>query len=307
MNIIRHTLKKYEILEKYLGACKILFESKRKPNFLYIDGYSGPGKVNFVDKEWGINKMIAGSPLKAIEKLDPANSEKISCIFIEKDPENFKDLIMYIGNIKNVACLQGDANTTVIDVLNKIPAFTVVTVLLDVTKYNELKWTTVDNIAKHKKPHGTDIIIHLPYYTLNAYNNWEIDAEGISGFFGCDDWKQIYDKKKSGLLEAREFEEEIVHLYETRLREFAGFKVVKSVPVRHVQSLKQTQKTIYHLIFASKNEIAAKNIMDYVMDDEKLKKYLNKYIKTLEDWGKQEIKKTKMQPTLFDFDDKSKK
>ncbi|MCZ7399444.1 MAG: hypothetical protein O8C62_07165, partial [Candidatus Methanoperedens sp.] len=68
-----------------------------------------------------------------------------------------------------------------------------------------------------------------------------------------------------------------------------------------------TQKTIYHLIFASKNEIAAKNIMDYVMDDEKLKKYLNKYIKTLEDWGKQEIKKTKMQPTLFDFDDNSKK
>ncbi len=301
MDILRHTLKKYEILEKYLGACKILFESERKPNFLYIDGYSGPGKVNFIDKEWGINRMIAGSPLKAIEKLDPENSDKISCVFIENDAKNFSDLENHIGGIKNVQCLQGDANVKIFEVLDKIPPFTVVTVLLDVTKYNELNWSTVENIAKHKKPYGTDIIVHLPFYTMNAYNNWESDPDGISSFFGCDDWKQLYERKKNGLLGIREFEEEIVDLYKKRLRELAGYTVVKSVPIRHVQSLKQTQRTIYYLIFGSNNEKAAKNIMDYVMDDEKLRKYLNKYIKTLEEWGKQEIRKTKTQPTLSDF------
>jgi three-Cys-motif partner protein len=170
LDIARHTLKKYEILEKYLGACKILFESERKPNFLYIDGYSGPGKVHFEDSDWGINKLIAGSPLIATEKLDPGNSKKISCVFIENDPENFSDLESHIGGIKNVQCLQGDANVKIFEVLDKIPLFTVVTVLLDVTKYNELKWSTVENIAKHKKPYGTDIIVHLPFYTMNAYN-----------------------------------------------------------------------------------------------------------------------------------------
>lgn len=38
------------------------------------------------------------------------------------------------------------------------------------------------------------------------------------------------------------------------------------------------------------------------MDDKKLYKYLNKYIKTLEEWGKLETEKTKKIPTIFDFD-----
>ncbi len=302
LDIARHTLKKYEIIEKYLGACKILFEAERKPNFLYIDGYSGPGKVHFEDSDWGINKLIAGSPLIAIEKLNPENSKKISCVFIENDNENFIDLKNYIGELKNVTCLQGDANKSVIEVLDNIPDFTVVTVLLDVTKYSELKWITVERIGKHKKPHGTDVIIHFPFYTMNTHNNWENDPEGISRFFGCDDWKQVYGKKKSGALEVRKFEEEIISLYEKRLRELAGYSVVKSVPIRYVQSLKQTQRTIYYLIFGSNNEKAAKNIMDYVMDEEKLKRYLNKYIKTLEHWGVKEQKiKSKKQLNFSDY------
>ncbi len=67
-------------------------------------------------------------------------------------------------------------------------------------------------------------------------------------------------------------------------------------------TLKQTQRTIYYLIYGSNNEKAAKNIMDYVMDDKKLYKYLNKYIKTLEEWGKLETEKNKKIPTIFDFD-----
>ena len=301
LDVLRHTLKKYEIIEKYLGACKILFESERKPNFLYIDGYSGPGKVTFEDSDRGIKKTIAGSPLIALEKLDPAKSKKISCFFIENDPENYNDLVGYIGEINNVKHLQGNANTSIIEMIDNIPPFTVVTVLLDVTKYNQLSWTTVENIANHEKPYGTDVIIHLPFYTMNAYNNWENDPKSISEYFGCDDWKPLYEKKKKGLIDPRKFEEEIVHLYERRLRELAGYSVVKSIPIRHIQSLKQTQRTIYYLIFGSNNQIAAKNIMDYIMDDKKQWKYLNKYIKTLDEWGKQEEKKAKEQPTLFDF------
>ncbi|MCX9076297.1 MAG: hypothetical protein OIN88_16875 [Candidatus Methanoperedens sp.] len=136
---------------------------------------------------------------------------------------------------------------------------------------------------------------------MNAYNNWENDPEGITSFFGCDDWKQLYERKRNGSLEIREFEEEIVNLYKKRLGEVADYSVVKSVPIRHVQSLKQTQRTIYYLIYGSNNEKAAKNIMDYVMDDKTLHKYLNKYIKTLEEWGKLEKEKTKKRPTLLDF------
>jgi len=300
VDIVRHTLKKYEIIEKYLGACRILFESERKPNFLYIDGYSGPGKVHFEDSDWGINKLIAGSPLIAIEKLNPQNSKKIRCVFIENDPKNFADLESYIGGMNNVKCLQGNANQKIFEVLDNIPPFTVISILLDVTKYNELQWSTVENIAHHKKPYGTDMIIHLPFYTMNAYNNWENDPKGITSFFGCDDWKQLYEKKKTGSLEIREFEEEIVNLYETRLWEIAGYSVVKSVPIRYVQSLKQTQRTIYYLIYGSNNEKAAKNIMDYVMDNTKLHKYLNRYIKTLDEWGKVEKETTRMK-SLFDF------
>jgi hypothetical protein len=100
----------------------------------------------------------------------------------------------------------------------------------------------------------------------------------------------------------REFEEEIVDFYKKRLRELAGYTVVKSVPIRYVQSLKQTQRTIYYLVFGSNNEKAAKSIMDYVMDDEKLKRYLNKYIKTLEHWGVQEQKiKSREQLNFSDY------
>jgi hypothetical protein len=103
-------------------------------------------------------------------------------------------------------------------------------------------------------------------------------------------------------LQIREFEEEIVSLYKKRLSDVAGYSVVKSVPIRHVQSLKQTQRTIYYLIYGSNNEKAAKNIMDYVMDDNTLHRYLNKYIKTLEEWGELEKEKPTNKPTLFDFD-----
>ena len=102
LDIVRHTLKKYEIIEKYLGACKILFESEQKPNFLYIDGYSGPGKVHFEDSDWGINKLIAGSPLIAVEKLKPENSKKINCVFIENNPKNFNDFIFFKSMSHNV-------------------------------------------------------------------------------------------------------------------------------------------------------------------------------------------------------------
>jgi len=60
----------------------------------------GPGKVNFKDSDWGINKLIAGSPLIAIEKLNPENSKKISCIFIENDAKNFNDLEAILVELK---------------------------------------------------------------------------------------------------------------------------------------------------------------------------------------------------------------
>lgn len=79
-----HTKVKHILLKKYLAAW-IPILGKWNPKICYFDGFAGRGEYT---------DGTLGSPLIALEVADNLSEHfgELVCFFIEKDPENFKNL-----------------------------------------------------------------------------------------------------------------------------------------------------------------------------------------------------------------------
>jgi len=256
MNFIEikaHTRRKYSILGKYLGACKLF--SDKYQNFAYIETHGGTGQV--IDYE--TKKPDDGSVLIAA-KLQPS----FPCYIVEIDPENYKSLQQSTQGCSNITLFHGDCNEKIDEILELIPKNRkFVFCFLDPDSlvygsYEQLKWETVAKIANFPR---TEVMINVPTFTImrlaGIYQDYPEAsssikmAEHITVFLGSDRWKEF----EPG--DYREF----VRLYiSERLNDYRckGAILIRSV---------STRGPLYYLVYGSKSIRGGEIMRDIMKKD----------------------------------------
>ena len=253
LKIKAHSRRKYRILRKYLGACKVF--SDKYQNFVYVDTHGGTGEV--IDFE--TKKPADGSVLVAA-KLQPS----FPCYVVEIDPDRYKLLSQSTQEYSHVTLYHGDCNEKIDDILKLIPkGRKFVFCFLDPDSlvydgYNQLKWETVEKIAKFPR---TEVLINVPTFTITrlagvvkdypeASSSIKMERH-ISVFYGSDKWKVL---DPSGY---RRF---------ARLYTSEGLKDYKYTGAILIRSV-LTRGPLYYLVYGSNNRTGAK-IMRDIMSSE---------------------------------------
>ncbi|MGI0012564.1 MAG: three-Cys-motif partner protein TcmP, partial [Nitrososphaera sp.] len=156
-----HAQHKYNILHKYLAACKKF--SNKYGNFEYVDTHGGSGQVVLN------GQYIAGSP-RIARALDPS----FPCHIVEIDRRRFATLQESMRNFENVEIINGDCNVEINNILSRIPDWKFIFCFIDPSSlvYDEdpeltcdqLSWQTIRDIAtSHPK---TELLINFPVYAI---------------------------------------------------------------------------------------------------------------------------------------------
>jgi len=257
LEVSDHAKHKYNILDKYLRACKRVYE--KYGNFEYIDtqGGSGQGVLN--------GQYIAGSP-RIAGALDPS----FPCHIIEVDKKRFATLQQSMAAFSNVEVINGDCNIEIDNILSKIPTWKFIFCFIDPSslvydedpsmRCDQLSWNTIMKIAtSHPK---TELLINFPSYaitreigvTRNPAN--EKQRQGIEArlntFFGTTEWREIPNEGRT-----------LLDFFMSRLRkppnhyEYGGAILIRN----------SSNAPMYYLVYCSHSPIGIK-IMKSNMDKE---------------------------------------
>ena len=248
-----HSRRKHSILRKHLGACKVF--SDRYQNFAYIDTHGGTGEV--IDFE---TSTSADGSVLAAAKLQPS----FPIYAVEIDPDNYRLLHRSTQGYPNITIFHGDCNKKIDDILKLIPKgrkFVFCFIDPDSLVYNEydqLKWETVEKIAKFPR---TEVLINVPTFTITrlagvvkgypeASSSIKLERH-ITDFYGSDKWKALDASDYRGF--ARLYISERLNDYK-----YKGAILIRSVP---------TRGPLYYLVYGSNNPTGAK-IMRDIMSSE---------------------------------------
>jgi len=242
-----HHYKKYNILKKYLEACK-KFQRKYR-NFVYIETHGGSGLVYDIEKK----RIVEGSPVIARKSID----EAFPCYIIEIKERRFKKLEECMSNYPNVKLLHGDCNQKIFDIFDEIEKWKFKLCFLDPdglveeeTHCPQLKWKTVEFIGKNEK---TELLLNFPleaiirlqgYIVSKDDSKTEKFKEIISTFMPyTDEWIGETDRRK------------LLEIYMKHLKKF--YPYTGAFLVKTSRNVPQ-----YYLIYASKHEVGAKIMRD---------------------------------------------
>lgn len=256
-----HTQRKYNILGKYLTACR-KFDEKYQ-NFVYIDTHGGTGEVFNLDK----NQQDSGSVLIAA-KIKPT----FPVYAIEIDPERFKLLKKSTANLSNVTCFHGNCNDKIDEVLATIPKeqkFCLCFIDPDSLIYHgknfsclQLQWETINKVAKFPR---MEILLNLPIesimrlvghlYSLPDLPTSQKYEEYLMAFYGTDKYK---------IIDAGDYRSFLRLFIAERLKRYYNF--IGAILIRSVI----TNAPLYYLVYCSNHNVGAK-IMRGIMKKEWIK------------------------------------
>jgi len=260
MQIKPHTLSKYNIVRKYVAACKKF--SDNYGNFAYIDTHGGTGRVLDINS----GETIEGSILLAA-RVTPS----FPCYVVEIDPHNFRLLRESIQGLPNVTLFEGDCNEKVDEILELIPKgdkFLFCFLDPDGLVYNrgsfkchELRSDTVNKIANFPR---TEILINIPLEAILRSIGFirenptdqrsEKMRENLTLFFGSSKWQDIDPR------DPRPMYRRIVRLY-------MDLRLKPSYPFTGAILITAGGVPVYYLAFGSKHKLGG-HIMRNVMHKE---------------------------------------
>ncbi len=258
------TEEKLAILDCYLrgfsSACK------RHPSGWYaLDIFAGGG-LN-VSKTTGAE--IPGSPLIALEAGPPGARAVVLC---ERHIGALAALIDRVARFGvRARVFAKDANIEIRDMLVLIPRDAPGFAFLD-PEGSELAWDTVSAIAEHKPTPYTKVeqLILLPtdmgfVRTLPlAKDLSEAAAAKITSMYGHKRWRAIYERRRSGAINAESARTAYVRLYAQGLRDL-GYKYVQERQITKEGARGRAGAPMYFLIHASDHE-AGERIMAHCFD-----------------------------------------
>lgn len=267
--------------ELILGAYVNVFTraGKRSRHRTFIDGFAGSAQ----NVERYTNRPILSSPEIALG-ADPEFTHLI--LFELPDKANAlrtKLAAEYLG--RNIEVVGGDCNAQMAAGLQwwksqetpqESPHLGQALAYLDPNNNLDLKWSTVEMLAQFERTklhpayrtrnNPIEQLILFPVWGLRnrlhvkpgtAYIDDE-SAQMVSDLFGCDDWTDIYEDQRSGVLNSDAAWRHYVELYRCQLRSL-GYEHVMAIETRNTKNVMQ-----YHLVFAS-NHDAGGELMRSVM------------------------------------------
>lgn len=238
-----HTRVKHILLGKYLKVW-ITALGKYNPTIGYFDGFAGRGE--YTDK-------TLGSPIIALKLADELNEhfEKLICFFIEKDPENFKNLedtlkreLPSIKNRNKIKFkMENDEFANVVEeIFNNIkighiliPSF----FFIDPFGFSGIPFNVITRILSNPR---TEIFFTFMVRDIARFIQLPELGETFTGMFGSQDWKSI-------LPSSLKPEIALINLYRQQLHNKA--KVKYSWAFRVCTSEKV--QTLYYLVHATNN------------------------------------------------------
>ncbi|MBA7699489.1 hypothetical protein ES703_108186 [subsurface metagenome] len=249
-----HTKVKHVLLEKYLTAW-IPILGKRNPKICYFDGFAGKGE--YIDG-------TLGSPLIALEVADSLSQYfgELICFFIEKDPENFRNLERVlemeqpkIRNWKKIKIIkENDEFANVINGIFKylekgksilVPSF----FFVDPFGYSGIPFEVIKKILSNPK---TEVFFTFMIRDITRFLKHPRLEETFTILFGTGEWKEMIGLPNQ--------EKALIDLYRRQLHEAANIKYGLHFRVFESKRL----KTLYYLIHAN-NNFKGHSIMKNVM------------------------------------------
>jgi three-Cys-motif partner protein len=209
-----------------------LIASKHFDSFCYIDLFAGSGLMK------AENSFFVGSPIVAVSStLKDKKFSKYVCAEFDQTrkavlEKRLEKACSYYETCKAVV-IQGDTNEEIESILKEDTAVgrTCFLAFVDVQKYTDFKWKTLETLMKH----GTgDIIFNFPTMSISR-NLGNIDCiSSLSKFFGDSKWLQYDLNDADGALE----------YFKTKVRMYRS--EVDSVEVKG-----DNNNRLYDLVFAT--------------------------------------------------------
>jgi len=241
-----HSKHKHEILVKYLPTFRRI--AKLWKEFLYIDGFAGPGRYDDGSE---------GSPILAIKSLNNLFSENVEisencivkCVFVEANDKNFEKLVENLEdlehNTKNIAVeyYQGEFEHVFPAIMEDYDEFSTSPSLffLDPFGYNQIPFWIYEEIFSLKKP---EIIVSLMVNPIARFHEDTTKFNAYCRTFGSDDWKDNFDKNYDYI---EDKEEAFSLFFQDLLKEKTKATHTNRYIIRHAK----TNQRIYDIIHAT--------------------------------------------------------
>lgn len=251
----QHAYVKHLLLQKYLKAW-IPILSKYNSKIAYFDGFSGRGQ--YEDGNYG-SPILAMQACEEISHFKDMNGTKYKCAFIEKDPDNFENLVKVVdynkGNFNSVDSVyyyNSDFETAINQILDNvndklIPSF----FFIDPFGYSGVSFKTIKRIMSIPR---TEIFFNFMTRDVGRFLSIDNQEKHFNNLFGNESWKSL----KS--LKGAEKEHALRDLYIANLYNEGCAKYVWPFRV----CMDTRSQTLYYLIYATNHFLGLK-IMKEIM------------------------------------------
>lgn len=236
------TYLKHFFLERYLERVAYII-GWNYPNFVYVDGFSGPWKSDdeaFEDTSF----TIAINKLRQVQTnlRKAGKNPQIRCLFVEKVPTAFRQLKGATTEVSDIGAeaLQGEFEDRIPDILRFVgSSFSLV--FIDPTGWTGFGLRNIASILQHQPG---EVLINFMFDHINRFLH-DSRPEIVASFdrlFGGPGWE-------SAVRNDQRREDEVVKLYSDRMRVTGGFRYITST--RILKPL--ADRSYFHLIYGTRN------------------------------------------------------
>lgn len=257
------TKAKLQMLEEYLGG--FAKASKSQTERVYLDAFAGEG--HGLDRITG--ERFHGSARIALDAGEDAGFTVFRYFEMGQKATELQQRLRAEYPGKDIKVYAGDCNEKIPEALADLasvkwaPTFA----FLDPDGM-ELEWRTLKALADHKRGYrktGSEkpeykVEMWMLFPTSGIIRTLALDEAKVteqdfaraSRLFGSKDWKPIYEQRRAGEFSAAEARDEYVNLMRWRLEKALGYRAA------HAFELKNSKGPLYHMIFATDNEVGTR-------------------------------------------------
>lgn len=253
-NYKEHTEIKHEILSKYLSTwIRILGSKHRRVN--YFDCFAGRGEYAEGEK---------GSPIIALDTAKVVKEQfsyldKIDCYFVEKNKNNYENLIKKVTGHMEENRSEGITIQEIIndEFINVAPYFTKRSssapsfFFIDPFGWSGVPFKTIKEILTVKK---TEVFLNFMVRDMNRFLTDKNHKVSIDDFFGISNVENVIKNEYSDW--TREYA--LLDLYKKQLQKEASVDYVLSYQV----CADETSQTTYYLIHATNHPLGCEVMKD---------------------------------------------
>lgn len=239
-----HTRAKHEILKRYLQAWIPILSHGGFRQFLYIDGFAGPGRYT---------KGEDGSPIIALSTAlgyGSAIKATVLFLFVEKKTDRAQVLQEIVDDLQlpnnfRVKVAKGETFEAAFDDLlryysNKGKTLPPTFAFIDPFGWTGVPFSVVKQIMGNP---SCEVLVTFMYEEINRFIGHPDQEANFDAFFGTEDWRSGVT-----ITDAKDRNRFFHDLYLRQLREVTKAKYVRSFQMRNAADV-----TDYYLFYATNN------------------------------------------------------